>query len=31
MPMSDDGHGLERNPLGEYLLNCELQKRPFGP
>lgn len=31
MPMPDDGHGLERNPLGEYLLNCELQKRPFGP
>lgn len=28
-PVPSPGMSLEGNPLGEYLLNCELQRRPF--
>ena len=28
-PIPSPGMSLEGNPLGEYLLNCELHRRPF--
>lgn len=29
LPPTRTGLGLEGNPLGEYLLNCELRATPF--
>ena len=29
LPPARSGLGLEGNPLGEYLLNCELRETPF--